>query len=184
MPKAILPQSKLKELFDYDSETGVLIWRNRPISHFKSRQAFGAWNTKHAGKTAGSLNHKGYLQVGINGNRLQAHRIIYKWLHNEEPEQIDHINHIRDDNRGVNLRNVTNQENQKNASMPSNNTSGVIGVSWYKPSSRWVAYIWVDGKQISLGYFNDKKNAVSARQSAETEYGFHENHGRTTSYLI
>lgn len=179
MPSKILPQSDLKELFDYDPDTGILTWRIRPADHFKTRQAFDAWNTKYAGKAAGSLNNDGYLQVGINGNRFQAHRIIYKWLHNEEPEQIDHINHVRDNNRSVNLRAATNQINGMNRNMNSNNTSGVMGVSWFKPSSKWRADIWADGKQINLGYFDAKKDAINARQSAETEYGYHPNHGRS-----
>ena len=36
----------------------------------------------------------------------------------------------------------------------------------------------IPGKQIHLGYFDDKKDAIAARKAAEVKYGFHKNHGR------
>lgn len=178
MYKAILPQEYLKTLFDFSPETGSLIWRVRPISHFKTPRAFKSWHTKYAGKEAGSLGLSGYLQVAINDNLFKAHRIIYKLLYNEEPEQIDHINHIRHDNRPVNLRAATRQENSKNRNMQSNNTSGITGVDWNKPTGKWRARIDVGGKKINLGLFADIEDAAEVRNAAEIKCEFHKNHGR------
>ena len=49
--------------------------------------------------------------------------------------------------------------------MQSNNTSGVIGVSWYKKYSKWVSIIGVNGKNINLGYFDTIKEAAEARNA-------------------
>lgn len=178
MPKEILSQSELKELFDYDYETGVLTWRNRPCEHFKTRDAFRTWNTRFSGKSAGCLRPDGYLSVGINYAQFQVHRIIYKIIHGTEPPQIDHKNHIRHDNWQDNLRAATQQINGKNQKRPSNNKSGITGVIWNKRKGKWQAYIRAGGKNIYLGLFEDIENAISARHSAEIKYGFHENHGR------
>jgi hypothetical protein len=92
------------------------------------------------------------------------------------PTQIDHINHIRDDNRWVNLRNVIHRANQLNTSLSSNNTSGFNGVR-ILPSGRYSAFIMVQRKQISLGTYDTLEEAIAARQAANSKYGFHVNHG-------
>lgn len=175
---ALLTQEYLKVCFDYSPETGVLTWRARPSEHFPSQQGYNVFNTRFAGKAAGSLTSNGYLQVRINGKLFLVHRIIYKWLHDEEPEQIDHKNHIRDGNWQDNLRAATNKINHMNQNRPSNNTSGVMGVSWCKRDKKWVAQIQADGKKINLGGFVDIEDAIRVRQEAEVEHGFHANHGR------
>jgi len=92
-------------------------------------------------------------------------------------EQIDHINHVRDDNRIINLREVTHSENHKNRTKQSNNTSGVTGVHWLEEKERWQAYIKGDDKKIHLGTFKNKNDAISARKEAEIKYNYHSNHG-------
>jgi|GEM_PF-4023885 len=48
------------------------------------------------------------------------------------------------------------------------NTSGVTGV--YRRGKKWQAAITVKGKQISLGYFETKDEAIAARKAAEHKY--------------
>jgi len=91
---------------------------------------------------------------------------------------VDHINHIRDDNRWENLRLVSASGNSRNRGMSSRNTSGVTGVTWSRSKSRWVAQIKVDKENKTLGVFTDFSEAVNARKNAEVLYGFHENHGK------
>ncbi|EDD9119389.1 HNH endonuclease [Salmonella enterica subsp. enterica serovar Infantis] len=93
-------------------------------------------------------------------------------------EQIDHINHIRTDNRIVNLRKASNTENSRNASIGVNNTSGALGVWFEKRRKAWVAEIKVDRKKIHIGRFEKFSDAVAARKAAEVKHGFHENHGK------
>lgn len=50
------------------------------------------------------------------------------------------------------------------------NKSGHKGVIWMKSRNKWKAYIGFKGKQISLGYFDDKDEAIKARKRAEEKY--------------
>lgn len=95
-----------------------------------------------------------------------------------KPREVDHINHIRDDDRLRNLRSVTHQENHRNRAVNKNNKSGVVGVHQQKEGGKWRAQIMIDGKQIMLGRFHKKEDAIKARKEAEKKYGFHKNHGR------
>lgn len=82
----------------------------------------------------------------------------------------DHIDRNPFNNRKYNLRPCTHHQNSMNSSIPKNNISGVMGVSWVKTRKRWRAYIKVDYKQIWLGSFKDKDDAIIARLKAEKEY--------------
>ena len=162
----MLTQTKLKEILYYDPETGLFTWLILAGKRVK------------IGDIAGSLC-QGYLSIMIYGKSYKAHRLAFLYMTGSWPkEQIDHINHVRDDNRWINLREATNQENCKNQSRSKNNTSGVCGVIWHKQHKKWMAYIMTDSKQKHLGLFVDKLEAICARKSAEIKYVFHENHGK------
>ena len=184
MSKPLPSPELLRKLLRYESETGKLFWRERDVSLFSGgthsdKCVCDGWNTRHAGNEAFLTDDgKGYMQGSINDRMYFAHRIIWAVVHGEWPsEQIDHINGIRDDNRIVNLRCVSNAENGKNQKIPSNNTSGHVGVVWSKIRRKWDARIKVDGVAMHIGTFTDKADAINARKRAEVEHGFHPNHG-------
>lgn len=83
---------------------------------------------------------------------------------------VDHINRDGLDNRRSNLRVVTPQQNSINRSIQGNNTSGTPGVNFRKDRNKWRAFITVDGKQISLGMYENKDDAIKARKAAEEKY--------------
>lgn len=58
----------------------------------------------------------------------------------------------------------------KNRKRNSNNTSGATGVSYSKSKKKWVAYIKIQRKNISLGTFNTKEEAIKARLHGEEKY--------------
>ena len=175
----------LRKLLRYEPDTGKLYWRERNPDMFNStakRTAIHAcnnWNSKFSGKRAFvTVHNRGYNHGAIVGDMYLAHRVVWTMAYGEWPEcEIDHINHNRTDNRLANLRSVTTQGNQRNASISKNNTSGVLGVSFDKSRSKWMASIMVDGKHIYLGRFSCIASAISARESANKKYGFHRNHG-------
>ena len=63
---------------------------------------------------------RGYIQVNLNNVTCLKHRLIAEqWIANDDPEnktEVDHINHVRTDNRISNLRWVTHSENNLNRS--------------------------------------------------------------------
>lgn len=166
-------QNYFNECFEY--QNGNLVWKNRPISHFKRIKDCKMRNTRFAGKVAGGNHPDGYIQIKLDSTLYLAHRIIWIMHYGEitDPLQVDHINHIRNDNRIENLRLVTHQDNSKNCSKNAKNISGTVGVYFHKAANKWCAQI---GKQY-LGTFLTKSEAEQARKKAERIYGFHANHG-------
>jgi hypothetical protein len=168
-------QETLRRLLDYEPETGRLIWKARPHNR--------AWSTKYAGKEAFVSQHRGY-RIGnlLGGSTIAAHRVIFKYVYGRDAEQVDHINGDPGDNRLCNLREVNYSENRRNSRKPSNNTSGVIGVSFCRRMGKWRAFTKLNGKYRHLGWFAEMADAVTARATAERENGFHPNHGREMAH--
>jgi hypothetical protein len=174
---------KAKSLVRYDAESGKLFWLLRTPSMFNDKKysaerQCSAWNAKFAGTEAFVARRNGYLAGKLDGQQCYAHRLIWAMHYKEWPEQVDHINGIRDDNRIENLRNVTHGENAKNRRLSSNNRSGINGVCWSKASRKWVANISINGARIHLGTFADIEKAHAVRRVAERSGGFHSNHGK------
>lgn len=169
----------LRSVLDYDRETGFLFWKARPESLFSRERLCRSWNARWAGKRALSATDSlGYFRGPIFGRNFRAHRVAWAIETGEWPAQIDHINGDRSDNRFCNLRASSPAENAKNKRLNSNNSSGVLGVSWSVRDRRWVAQVMAGGKRINLGGFPSIKEAAAARAAASVKFGFHENHGR------
>lgn len=164
----------LNQYLSYCEKTGNLYWKPRKNKGF---------NTKFAGKVANRLmpatkSQKQYQMVKVLGYEILAHRAIMMMrgcdlgaLH------IDHVNGDGTDNRLKNLRVVTRAENNKNRRRGSNNTSGVLGVTFISAIGKWRAQIKEGNKFFHLGYYSDWFDAVCARKAEEFKRGFHENHG-------
>lgn len=161
-----ITQSELKEALNYDPETGVFTWNINIGTRAK------------AGNTPSNIRD-GYSRIKVNGKQYQAHRLAWLYVHGEWPRQIDHINHIRSDNRLINLREVSVSDNTRNQTLSKKNTSGVCGVHWCKRQNKWRSQINANGKRMTIGYFDKKEDAISARKAAEKEYGYHPNHGQS-----
>ena len=99
------------------------------------------------------------------------------YVHGFFPEEVDHINHSRTDNRLINLRETDRSGNAKNISKPLNNVSGIMGVSWTKRIGKRKSKWEVRACGKFLGYFDDFFEAVCKRKSAELKLNFHPNHG-------
>jgi hypothetical protein len=155
MAKVNITAQRLRELLDYDAETGVLKWR---VNRRRAR----------AGDAADRSYINGYGRIKVDRKEYLAHRLC--WLHvtGEWPAgHIDHINGNKSDNRMSNLRDVdrnTNAQNQRKAQ--ASNKVGVLGVrrSW----NRWRATIRIPGgRQISLGTFGSAEQAHDAYVDAK-----------------
>ncbi len=160
MNYCIITRETLSMLFDYNPITGIFtnISDGKEVSHWK--------------------NH-GYLHVTICGTNYKLHRLAFVFMNGTMPlTDIDHINHIRDDNRWINLREACVKENNKNLSMNRNNQSGVNGVSWSEARKRWCVYGSVNNKTVGLGRYKDLDEAIAARRKFDIEHNFHTNHGK------
>lgn len=82
----------------------------------------------------------------------------------------DHIDRNELNNRHYNFRPCTYSQNSMNRGLQSNNTSGITGVTWDKQHLKWKAQIKIDRKQINIGLFSDKEDAIRARLQAEVKY--------------
>ncbi|GHC61538.1 HNH endonuclease [Limoniibacter endophyticus] len=149
-----------RRLFSYDSSTGVLIWR---VDNGRSVRA---------GDRAGCVDGShGYRKVRYRGVSYAEHRIIWMIYYGEDaPDQIDHINRARSDNRLSNLRAASVADNAFNKSRSSVNSSGVTGVYWSSEHRKWKAQISARGKRHFLGLHDSIDAARTARETAENLY--------------
>jgi len=162
----MITQKELKETLHYNPKTGIFT------------RLFSI-NQVESGSVAGGINGGGYLRVSIKGVRYNCHNLAWLYVYGVQPKyEIDHVNHIKTDNRIENLRDVTHQENNKNQSLNINNKSGFNGVDKHKSSGKWRARIPFNGKEVHLGLFGDLKDAIDCRKAADIKYGYHENHGK------
>ena len=71
------------------------------------------------------------------------------------------------------------QGNQiRNKCKPSNNTSGVTGVTWQKDKKRWRARIKGKNGTHHLGYYVSKEDAAKAYEIGKIIHGYHCEHGK------
>ena len=105
---------------------------------------------------------KGYASVrlsmyGIN-RMLSIHRLIAITFYGHSECDVDHINHIRTDNRLSNLRYATRRENLCNRKI--NPSSGFIGV--VKCGNQFRARITVNNILLSIGRYPTAQEASDA----------------------
>ena len=165
--KPILTPSELRNLFDYNPETGVLLWRVDRGQRVK------------AGDIAGSINHDGYRKILVRPRVYLAHRVAWALVSDQWPDgEIDHINGLRDDNRIANLRVVSRSVNCRNMALRRTNTSGVSGVSWHRQRRKWhVRVPDGSGGKRHIGLFDTLEQAAAAREEAVRGMGFTQRHG-------
>ncbi len=83
---------------------------------------------------------------------------------------VDHRDGDGLNNRRTNLRPCTDIQNGGNQKIAKNNTSGFKGVSWHKPTGKWIAHVYINRKQVHLGLFADKIDAARAYNLAAVEH--------------
>lgn len=149
--KTDLKHQDLLEVLFYCPETGKFTWRKRVSIRIV------------VGSEAGSVTADGYIEIGLFGQRFQAHRLAWFYMTGEWPKgQIDHKNTNASDTRWDNLREASHGQNVQNSGVRNNNTSGFKGVSFVKDIGKWHARIMADRKLHLLGYFDTSEEAHEA----------------------
>ena len=143
--------ARVKEAFDYDEVTGLLIWRI-PTS-----------NRARVGARVGNL-HNGYLATQFDGRRYMVHRLVWIFVYGRAPNGfLDHVNGLRSDNRICNLREASPRQNAWNVRPHFDNQFGAKGLNFHPGRKKpWQARICKDGRTRSLGYFSEKQDAEAA----------------------
>lgn len=153
-----LTAAQLRELLDYDPETGVFRWRvtnsNRAV----------------AGKEAGCIETRRntrYRTIPLRGRRYYAQRLAWLYMTGEWPEHIvDHRDGEGLNNRWENLRQATEAQNARNARRHRDNTTGLKGVHFNRQLGRFQANIHADGVSHHLGLFDTAEEAGEAYANA------------------
>ena len=112
----------------------------------------------------------GYVVTKKDNITIRMHRLVMNLDTTKEKcdLEVDHINHLKHDNRKSNLRIVTRSQNIMNQKTRKDNTSGVVGV--HRHENKWEVRICVDGESIYSGVFDDKKDAINKRIELEEKY--------------
>lgn len=105
-----------------------------------------------------TISTEGYAMTYCGKYQVYMHRLIMAPLGSL---YIDHKNHDRLDNRKKNLRITTNSGNQMNRKL-----TNISGVTWHKASGKWRARVKKNQKEIYLGVFDSKLDAMKARMEA------------------
>jgi hypothetical protein len=114
------------------------------------------------------LTKNGYVHTKSLAITCYVHQLILGVFGHKK--EIDHYDRNKLNNRQSNLRLITISQNGHNNYIRKTNTSGCVGVSFYKNYNKWEAYITVNYKFIKLGYFNNINDAINARKAAEEKY--------------
>ena len=149
---------RLRELFDYAPETGLLIRRIRTA------------NRTNPGDVVGAPSGNGYLKVTIDGDKGHyVHRVIWCHVTGAWPNHnIDHIDGDQSNNRFENLRDVKQRANVENIQRAKkHNKIGILGVRFTK--NRYEARITVDREQIYIGRFDSAQEAHEAYVAKKRE---------------
>jgi len=155
---AKITQARLKELLDYDPETGVFTWKFQKTSAVK------------AGGVAGTLGTNGYWCIKIDRKRWLAHRLAWLFVYSKFPDgNLDHRDRDRLNNAITNLRRASVSQNTSNTERLQNNETGYRGV--YKSGRiSWMARIVVGGKRLYGGSFRTAKLAAKKYDEMASTY--------------
>lgn len=154
----MITQTELKQLLHYNPDTGI-------FTRIYSK------NKRCINKEAGNLDSDGYVVIRVNRKQYKAHRLAFLYMNGDMPKYtVDHIDRIKNNNSWKNLRDVPMSVNKQNVEKPlKNNSTGYLGVSFYKPYGKYQAGIKINGKRKQLGYFDTPELAHEAYLSAKKE---------------
>lgn len=161
--------SELKELINYDPDTGEIRWKKgRP----------GA----SSGNLAGTLKPSGYVIVLIKRKLYRAHRIAWFYMTGEFPtKEIDHINGNKSDNRFCNLRLADKTQNNWNKKVRKDSKVGIKNVLYFPNFKKYYVRINANKQKHQFGPFDTIEEAakVAEAQRAVLHAEFaHVNHAK------
>ena len=156
-------QEMLKELLDYNLETGQMIWIN-PSNyhrHLKGKIA-GVFTKNNSGKM--------YCKIQIDGRKYNRSRLAWMWMTGSWPQDmIDHIDGNSMNDAWCNLREADCFTNSWNHQKRKKKSPLPMGVR-QSQSGKYVARISCNKKHITIGTFESPEIAHQAYCEARREY--------------
>jgi hypothetical protein len=116
-------------------------------------------------------------QAEVDGVAYYVSRVIYYMTYGEDPgdAEVDHKDQNPLNNNAWNLRLDADGGIQGvNRGIYRNNTSGVVGVYWYKKTRKWRAAVQSESKLKQLGMFTCKLEAARVVNEKWIELGWPE----------
>lgn len=155
----MITQDRLRELLNYDPETGLFTWK--AITS----------NRVRIGQVAGTALFNGYIQIKLDGAFYKAHRLAWLYVYGVWPaDDLDHLNRDRKDNRIANLREATRSQNTANKGARVGSVTGLKGVRFHRTRAKYQSRITVNYKEIHLGYFDNAEAAHEAYRVASEKF--------------
>jgi len=144
----------IQELFNYNPETGELIWKYRP------NQRGGSFNQLYANTIVDTTS----FHVQVYKKNYAISRVC--WLHyygEPVPDLIDHIDGNVQNNKPSNWRAATRSQNNANQRIRKDNVSGFKGITTNK-YGRFLARVQHQGIEYSKT-FKTIKEAIEWRRT-------------------
>jgi hypothetical protein len=155
-PVPLPPLARLKKLFDYDPDAGVLRWRKDSVSRYGVRLA---------GDVVGTPDARGFLRVNLRGRVFSVHRLIWKYHFEQDPGRRD-VLHDDGDPGNNHISNL--KAGRLTFTAPK-------GVRFDPDRAQWKASFRFGGITTQLGYFETGEEAAEmvkeARAAMEAEFG-------------
>lgn len=170
--KKELTQELLKELIDYNPDTGVFTWKERPLSMFKCERDCKAWNARYKNKVAGCsyINWKNKVNaISIKPKTYLCHILTYFYMNGNWPkEDIDCIDGDFTNLKWNNIRECTRTDSNYKQINPQRENK-LMGISFIKERNKYESKIKIKGKTIHLGRFNTQEEAHQAYVDAKRQ---------------
>ncbi len=146
----------IEDMFDYNPETG---WFTNRYSRGRAK----------IGERAGASTGHGYRRIIIDYTKHYEHHLAWYYVHGIYPDEIDHINGDRSDNRIANLRECTRSQNCCNTPRQTG-ASGLAGAYLDKRTLKWYSHIQIGRHIKHLGTFTTAEEAHEAYRTAVDQY--------------
>lgn len=150
--KTALTESRIRELFTVDLESGEFFYKRRPFGGVL------------AGARAGYVAKNGYRIICIDYVDYFEHNLLWFLGTGEllptKQFEVDHKNRIRHDNNPSNLRKATRSQNNANSGVRKNNRTGYKGVHFDKEKLKYCVQITKNKKPHFGGYFKNLDDAA------------------------
>lgn len=154
-----ITHAEVLNMFDYDEHTGALTYKVAP-----------PYKPHFLGRRAGMIDKQGYRMIKIEGKRYLSGRLIWFYVTGKWPDEVDHENLIRSDDRWCNLREATRSQNCANKGVfYKRNKLGYRGLK-QTSNGRFQAVVCVGQQEYFLGTFDTAELAATAYDMAARKY--------------